>query len=207
MHEANPLMGLRAIRLSLYYPHVLRTQLRALYRASVYGDLRILLPLITDISQVETIKGIAKGVQLQLKEDNIPFREVPIGVMIETAAAAVTSDCLAKTSDFFSLGTNDLTQYTLGVDRENPAVAPIYNEFNLAVIRLIQFTIHNARHRDVPVSVCGEMAGKPESVMILSGMGIRNLSMSPKQIPLIKQTLSRFTIKELENIANRNIIQ
>lgn len=205
--EKNPLMGLRAIRLSLYYsPQIFRTQLRALYRASVYGNLRILLPLITDVSQVETALGIARGVQLSLKEDNIPFNpDVPIGIMIETAAAAVCSDCLAPHSKFFSLGTNDLTQYTLCVDRENTTVAPLYNEFNLAVLRLIKTTIANAEEHNVPVSVCGEMAGNKESVIILAGMGIRNLSMAPKKIPVIKEMLSRFSISELKNLSNRSL--
>ena len=205
--EKNPLMGLRAIRLSLYYsPQIFRAQLRALYRASVYGNLRILLPLITDVSQVETALGIARGVQLSLKEDNIPFNpDVPIGIMIETAAAAVCSDCLAPHSKFFSLGTNDLTQYTLCVDRENTTVAPLYNEFNLAVLRLIKTTITNAEEHNVPVSVCGEMAGNKESVIILAGMGIRNLSMAPKKIPVIKEMLSRFSISELKNLSNRSL--
>lgn len=202
MHEKNPLMGLRAVRLSLSYPHILRTQLRALYRASVYGNLKILLPLITTESQVETIKGIAKGVQLQLKSEHIPFKEdVPIGIMVETAAAAIISDCLAPRCNFFSLGTNDLTQYTLGIDRENPAVAPLYNEFHLAVLRMIEMTVKNAKSYNIPVSVCGEMGGRKESLIVLSGMGIRNLSMSPKQIPVIKETLAQFTIEELENIS------
>ncbi len=207
LHEHNPLMGLRAIRLSLYYPHVFRTQLRALYRASVYGNLRIMLPLITDVSQVDTIRGIAKGVQQSLKEEGIPFREdVPIGIMVETAAAAITSDCLAKNSAFFSIGTNDLIQYTLGIDRENPTVAPLYNEYNLAVIRLLHLIIHNAWKYDVPLSVCGEMAGRKESALILAGMGVRSLSMAPRQIPVIKSTLASFSIKELENISSRAIL-
>lgn len=207
IHEHNPLMGLRAIRLSLYYPQVFRTQLRALYRASVYGNLRIMLPLITDVAQVDTIKGIARGVQLSLKEEGIPFKEdVPIGIMVETAAAAITSDCLAKNSAFFSIGTNDLIQYTLGIDRENPTVAPLYNEYNLAVIRLLHLIIHNAWKYDVPLSVCGEMAGRKESAIILAGMGIRTLSMAPRQIPIIKSTLASFSIKELENISSRAII-
>jgi phosphotransferase system enzyme I (PtsI) len=200
-------MGLRAIRLSLYYPQVFRTQLRALYRASVYGNLRIMLPLITDVAQVDTIKGIARGVQLSLKEEGIPFREdVPIGIMVETAAAAITSDCLAKNSAFFSIGTNDLIQYTLGIDRENPSVAPLYNEYNLAVIRLLHLIIHNSWKYDVPLSVCGEMAGRRESAIILAGMGIRTLSMAPRQIPIIKSTLADFSIRELENISSRAIL-
>lgn len=207
IHEHNPLMGLRAIRLSLYYPQVFRTQLRALYRASVYGNLRIMLPLITDVAQVDTIKGIARGVQLSLKEEGIPYREdVPIGIMVETAAAAITSDCLAKNSAFFSIGTNDLIQYTLGIDRENPTVAPLYNEYNLAVIRLLHLIIHNSWKYDVPLSVCGEMAGRKESAIILAGMGIRTLSMAPRQIPIIKSTLASFSIKELENISSRAVV-
>ena len=206
LNERNPLMGLRAIRLSLYSPKVFRTQLRALYRASVYGNLKIMLPLITDVSQVETVLGIAKGVQLSLKADGIAYNpNVPIGIMVETAAAAICSDCLAGHSAFFSLGTNDLTQYTIGIDRENPAVAPNYNEFHLAVLRMIQQTIVNARKAGIPVSACGEMAGRKESAIILAGMGVHELSMSPKQIPIIKETLSRFTMKELENISSRSV--
>ena len=201
--EKNPLMGLRAIRLSLFYPQIFRTQLRALYRASVYGDLRIMLPLITDVSQVETVLGIIKGVQISLKENNIPFNpDVPVGIMIETAAAAICSDCLAEKSKFFSLGTNDLTQYTIGIDRENPSVAPYYNEFNLAVLRMIKLTIKNAKEAGIDISVCGEMAGRKESAIILAGMGMRHLSMSPKQIPIIKETLSNFSIQELETLSN-----
>lgn len=207
LHEHNPLMGLRAIRLSLYYPQIFRTQLRALYRASVYGNLKIMLPLITDVSQVDTIKGIARGVQMSLKEEGIPFREdVPIGIMVETAAAAITSDCLARNSAFFSIGTNDLIQYTLGIDRENPTVAPLYNEYNLAVIRLLHLIVHNAWKYDVPLSVCGEMAGRKESAIILAGMGVRTLSMAPRQIPVIKSTLASFSIKELETISSRAVL-
>ena len=207
IHEKNPLMGLRAIRMSLYCPAVFRTQLRALYRASVYGDLRILLPLITDVSQLETALGIAKGIRISLGEEGIPFNpDVPIGAMVETAAAAICSDCLAQKAAFFSLGTNDLTQYVLGVDRENQAVAPLYNEFSLAVLRMIRSTIFNANKVGIPISVCGEMAGSKESAVVLAGMGIRELSMAPKQIPVIKEMLSHFSIDELTNLSNRSII-
>lgn len=200
--EKNPLMGLRAIRMSLYYPSVFRTQLRALYRASMYGNLRIMLPLITDVTQLDTALGIAKGIRISLKEEGIPFREdVPIGIMVETAAAAICADVLAPHSAFFSLGTNDLTQYVLGVDRENQAVAPLYNEFNLAVLRMIRSTIFNAGKFNIPLSVCGEMAGNKESAVILAGMGVRELSMAPRKIPAIKEMLSHFSINELENLS------
>ena len=204
--EKNPLMGLRAIRLSLYNPQLLRTQLRALYRASVYGNLRIMLPLITEQSQIETILGIADNIKLELKSQNIPYKDdVPIGIMVETAAAAICADCLAPSSKFFSIGTNDLTQYILGIDRENAAVAPLYNEFHLAVLRMIKNTINCAAAANIPVSVCGEMAGRKESAIILAGMGIRSLSMTPKQIPVIKKTLSQFTRQELENLCRRSL--
>lgn len=206
LDEKNPLMGLRAVRLSLAYPNVLKTQLRALYRASIYGNLRIMFPLITSVSQVKQCFELINEVKAELKSENQPFQEdIPIGIMIETAAAALVSDCLTKVSDFFSLGTNDLTQYTLAVDRENPRVSNLYDEFNLAVLRLIQTTIHAATEANIPLSVCGEMAGRHDSIMVLAGMGIRNLSMSPKLISDTKELLSRFTIDELKAISDKHL--
>lgn len=204
--ENNPMMGLRAIRLSLQFPQILKTQLRALYRASVYGNLKIMLPLITTIEQVVKSKEIALQVQEELESENIPFKkDVPIGIMIETAAAGITADCLAKVSDFFSIGTNDLTQYTLGVDRENLNVAPLYNELHLSVLRLIQFTIDAAKKENIPISVCGEMASKSDTAMILAGMGIRNLSMGARRISCIKEVLANISIKELQAISSKSL--
>lgn len=204
--EKNPLMGMRAVRLSLAFPQILKTQLRALYRASVFGNLRIMLPLITSTEQVEQCLQIAKEVREELKSENIKINEkVPIGIMIETAAAALTSDCLAKVSDFFSLGTNDLTQYTLGVDRENSNVSELYDEFNLAVLRLINMTIVNAKKENIPLSVCGEMASRKDSILVLGGMGIRNLSMGAKMISKAKKLLSQFTIPELQSISSKKL--
>lgn len=202
--EKNPLMGLRAVRLSLECPNVFKTQLRALYRASMFGNLRIMLPLISTVEQVKKVLEIIKEVKKELTSENIPFKsDLPVGIMVETAAAAITSDCLSKVSDFFSLGTNDLTQYTLGVDRENQHVAALYNEFDLAVLRLIQTTVNSAKEANIPVSVCGEMAGRSDSVMVLAGMGIRHLSMSPKMISSTKELLSHFTIDELKAISDK----
>lgn len=204
--EKNPLMGLRAVRLSLAYPQLFKTQIRALYRSSIYGNLRIMLPLISSTSQVNKCLELINEVKAQLREENIPFKEdVPVGIMVETASAAITSDCLAQVSDFFSLGTNDLTQYTLGIDRENQHVANLYNEFNLAVLRLINLTFSNATAAGKPVSVCGEMAGRQDSIIVLGGMGIRNLSMSPKLICRTKELLSRFDIEELEAISAKHL--
>ena len=204
--EKNPLMGLRAIRLTLANPALLRTQLRALYRASVFGNLKIMIPLVTSVEQVEEVLAIAEKVREELKSENIPFKaDVPIGIMIETAAAAMISDCLAKVSDFFSIGTNDLTQYTLGVDRENSLVASLYDEFHLAVLRLLHKTIKAADVAGIPVSVCGEMASRAESVMVLAGMGVRTLSMSPKLITSVKELLSKMSIEELKAISSKRL--
>lgn len=204
--EKNPLMGLRAVRLSLAHPNVFKTQIRALYRAGLYGNLRIMLPLITSVEQVRQCLAIIEEAKKELDFEKIPYKaDIPIGIMVETAAAAIMSDCLAKVSDFFSLGTNDLTQYTLGIDRENMHVAGLYNEFSLAVLRLIQTTVINAEKANLPLSVCGEMAGKHDSVMVLGGMGIRHLSMSPKLICSTKELLSRFTIQELEAISAKHL--
>lgn len=204
--EKNPLMGLRAIRLSLSFPQIFKTQLRALYRASVFGNLKIMLPLITSAEQVKECLSIIEEVKNELSAEDIPFnKDVPVGIMIETAAAAITSDCLSKVSDFFSIGTNDLTQYTIGIDRENSKVSSLYDEFNLAVLRLIEMTISNAKKTGITLSVCGEMAGRQESILVLGGLGVRHLSMSPKVISEVKELLSRFTIKELEAISSKRL--
>lgn len=204
--EKNPLMGLRAIRLTLANPQILRTQFRALYRASVYGNLKIMLPLITSVEQVEESLALASKVREELLAEDIPFNpSVPIGIMVETAAAAVIADCLAKLADFFSIGTNDLTQYTIGVDRENSLVAPLYDEFHLAVLRLLNRTIEQANRAGIPVSVCGEMASRAESVMVLAGMGVRTLSMSPKLITSVKEILSKMSVDELKAISSKRL--
>lgn len=204
--EKNPLMGLRAIRLTLANPQLLKTQLRALYRASIYGNLKIMLPLVTSVEQVEETLALAAKVRDELKSENIPFNpQVPIGIMVETAAAAMISDCLAKVSDFFSIGTNDLTQYTIGVDRENSSVAQLYDEFHLAVLRLLNKTISEAKAAGIPVSVCGEMASRKDSVMVLAGMGVRTLSMSPKLITQVKELLSKISLNELKAISSKKL--
>lgn len=200
IEEKNPLMGLRAIRMSLNYPRLFRTQLRALYRASVFGDLRIMLPLITDVHQIIQTKAIIKQVCDELESEHIPFnKKTPLGIMIETAAAGICAASLAKQADFFSIGTNDLTQYTIGVDRENTNVSSLYDEFHPAVLFLIKRALDAAKSEGIPVSVCGEMAGRTQSLSVLAGIGIRNLSMSSNLIPLVKKTLSQTTISEMKS--------
>ncbi len=204
--ETNPLMGLRAVRLSLLHPALLKTQLRALYRASVFGNLKIMFPLISTYNQVEKCLKIIEEVKAELKQQNIPFKnDVPVGLMIETASAAIISDKLSRITDFFCIGTNDLTQYTLAVDRENSNVSLLYNEFDISVLRLIQKTITSANDSNIHLSVCGEMAGKKNGALILAGLGIRNLSMSPKMLLEIKDVLSQLTISEMESLAAKNL--
>lgn len=202
--ERNPLMGLRAIRLSLMYPNVFKTQLRALLRASVYGKLRIMIPLVTSVSQVTECRAIIESVKQELKDEGVAFSDnIPVGVMIETAAAVVVSDRLAKICDFFSLGTNDLIQYTLGIDRENPLVSNLYNEHDLAVLRMIEVTVKTAKKGNIPLCVCGEMAGQEDCIKILGGLGIRTLSMSSSLMARAKATLEATTIAQMQRYARK----
>lgn len=201
--EKNPLMGLRAVRLSLKKPKMFRTQLRALYRASPYGDLRIMFPLITDAEQVRDCKAIAAEVREELHSEGVEIRDdVPLGIMVETASAAVTSDILSKECDFFSLGTNDLTQYTLAVDRENDAVSELYDETNIAVLRLIEMTVKNAAKEGIDVCVCGEMAGRPNTIALLAGLGVRKLSMASSCIAEAKDLLLHYTVEDFKLSVN-----
>lgn len=202
--EKNPLMGLRAVRLSLMYPNVFRTQLRALLRASVYGNLRIMIPLITSVEQVKQCRAIIENVKEELKNNGVAFNDnTPIGIMVETAAAAITSDKLSNICDFFSLGTNDLIQYTLGIDRENPFVSNLYNEHDLSVLRMIDLTVKAAQKKGIPLCVCGEMAGQEDCIKILGGLGIRTLSMSSTLMARAKATLESVTITQMTRYARK----
>ena len=200
--EKNPLLGWRAIRFTLDNTELFKTQLRSLYRASAFGNLKIMIPLISGYEQVQAVLTIVEEVKQELSEDNVNFNpKVPLGIMIETPAAALIADHLAKVVDFFSIGTNDLTQYTNCVDRENAKVSHLFTEFHPAVIRLIKNTIEAAHSENIEVSVCGELAGSLEGAILLVGMGIRTLSVSPRKINKIKEILSRFTLQEIEQIA------
>lgn len=200
--EQNPLLGNRAIRLTLAHKSMFKRQLRALYRASVYGNLKIMLPMVTHLSQVEETLELIQKVREELTAEKLAFKpDVPVGIMVETAAAAVSADIFSRHSDFFSIGTNDLTQYVLGLDRENPSVADLYDDRNVAVLRLIKHTVDCADKAGIPVSVCGEMAGSPERALLLAGLGVRTLSMAPVRIGAVKKALSSHTISELEEMA------
>ena len=181
--EENPAMGMRAIRICLTRPQIFRTQLRALYRASVHGNLAIMFPMITSLEEVRQVKEICRQVRQELQEAGVPFRaETPLGIMIETPAAALISDRLAPEVDFFSIGTNDLTQYTLAVDRQNGSIGAFCNPHHEAVLRLIRYTVEQAHQAGIWVGICGELAADPSLTQTFVEMGIDELSMSPSKI-------------------------
>ncbi len=186
--EENPAMGVRAIRICLSRPDLFKTQLRALYRASVFGRLAIMFPMITAVNEVRQIKELCKEVQEELKQDGIPFREsTELGIMIETPAAALISDKLAKEVDFFSIGTNDLTQYTLAIDRQNAAADSFCDPHHLAILRLIYTVVKNAHKAGIWAGICGELAGDTSLTELFLAMGIDELSVSPRLILPLKQ--------------------
>ena len=202
IEEKNPLLGCRAIRFCLQQKEIFKTQLRALYRAGIYGNLKILLPMITSSEQVDETKKLISEVKEELLKEGKSFKDdIPLGVMIETPAAAIISDYIADRCDFFSIGSNDLTQYINAVDRENTDVAHLYDELHPAVLRMIKHSVLSASQSDIPISVCGEMAGREESLKCLIGMGIRAISVSPKLISEVKQILSKYSEAEMHEVS------
>lgn len=196
----NPALGLRAIRLSLKVRPLLETQLAAMLRASVHGDLRILLPMITSISEIRRVRETMARVvrRLRRRKVTLPDELPKIGVMVETPGAALTADLLASACDFFSIGTNDLTMYTLAVDRGDEQVANLYDPLHPSVLRLIKFTTDAARKAGIPVNLCGEMAGNPRYTALLTGLGLRDLSMASPNLPRVKQRILSMDIVEAE---------
>ena len=190
-HVLNPAMGLRAIRWSLAEPSMFRQQLRAIYRASAFGKVRLLVPMVAHLSEVRAIVEAVRKVQQQLTEAGHAFTRVELGVMIEIPAAAVMLPLLLRHVDFVSIGTNDLIQYTLAIDRADESVAHLYDPWHPAVLHLIHHAIAESQAVGKAVSVCGEMAGDPEFTELLLAMGLRSFSMHPSQIPAVKQRVLR----------------
>ncbi|GAB6091341.1 phosphoenolpyruvate--protein phosphotransferase [Spirochaeta dissipatitropha] len=199
--DKNPILGWRAVRLCLSEPDLFRTQLRALLRASVHGELRIMFPMISGLDELNTVIEFYEEVKSELKRESVPIADsIPIGIMIEIPSAAVIADILAKKVDFFSIGTNDLIQYTMAVDRGNERVAYLYEPFHPAVIRLLTTIIRSAHSQGIPVAMCGEMAGDPLATLILLGLGLDEFSMGAAAIPEVKQIIRNVTLLEAEEL-------
>jgi phosphotransferase system enzyme I (PtsI) len=202
--EPNPFLGLRSIRFCLQNLMVFKVQLHAILRASVLGEVKIMFPLITNLQELMQARMILRDVMEDLDEEGISYnRDIDIGIMVETPSAALTASLLARDVDFFSLGTNDLTQYTLAVDRGNELVSTLYSSVDPAVLRLIRTVIQDAHKAQIDLSLCGEMASEPEYIMLLLGMGVRNLSLAPPMLPEIKQIIRSVTISDCNNVARK----
>jgi phosphoenolpyruvate-protein phosphotransferase (PTS system enzyme I) len=213
---ANPALGLRAVRFCLSEPHIFHTQFRALLRASYYGNIKILIPMLSTLSELRQSRALLERAKDSLRKDNLPFNnEIALGGMIEIPAAALNAEAFAKELDFLSIGTNDLIQYTLAIDRTDDAVSHLYNPLHPSVLTLISMTIQAANKFGKSVSVCGEMAGDVKLTRLLVGMGMRQLSMHPSNILSVKQqvlhsqisTLTKqakkiLSIKEIDKIEN-----
>jgi len=203
--EKNPFLGLRSIRLCLRNLPLFKTQLRAILRASIYGDIRIMFPMISTVMELRQCQHLLAEVREDLEEEGIPFkRDILVGTMIEVPSAAILADVLAREVDFFSIGTNDLVQYTLAADRNNENVAGLYNPADPAVLRLIRLVCDAARRENVAVNVCGEMSGETMFIPLLVGLGLRQLSVTPRKIPEIKRAIRNLTVADAERVARES---
>lgn len=202
--SAQSALGLRGIRLSLKKPELLEAQIAAILRAGALGPVRILLPMVSSVREVIKTREIIKKVATKLKRKKVAFADPlpPVGVMIEVPSAALTADALAAVSDFFAVGSNDLTMYTLAIDRTDEQVAGLYNPLHPSVLRLIQFTAESALRCRIPISICGEVAGDPRFTALLLGLGIHELSMSAHALPAVKQRVREIELTAAQNRAH-----
>ena len=193
--EENPAMGYRAIRICLDRKEIFKTQLRAIYRASYYGKISVMFPMIISVDEVRQAKEMCETVKCELDAEGIPYAEVELGVMIETPAAAMISDLLAKEVDFFSVGTNDLTQYTLAIDRQNPKLDSIYDAHHPAILRMLQMIIDNGHKGGCWVGICGELGADLTLTETFIQMGIDELSVSPSMILPVREQIRNSSSK------------
>ncbi len=222
-NESNPLLGYRAIRISLDRLDIFKTQLRAILRASVFGNIKIMFPMISNIKEIKDAKAIIEEIKAELTREDTAFnKDIEIGIMVEIPAVAVHSAAFAKEVDFFSIGTNDLIQYTLAVDRGNMDIAYLYNQFHPAVLRLIQMTIENAHKEGIKVGMCGDIAGDQKLIPVLLGMGLDEFSMSASSIlesrslikdiskdrisEMLEELLNLPTAEDVEDYIDKNIL-
>ncbi len=201
--EPNPALGLRAIRFSLWNRDLFKVQLRAILRASALKNVRVLIPMVTEVEEIGEVRHLFEEVKKELEKERVKFdRQIPLGVMIEVPAAAAITDILVKEVDFISIGTNDLIQYYLAVDRSNEFVSYLYKPFHPSVLRMIRFVIQTALREGRDIAVCGEMAANPLSALILLGFGLRKFSMNPIFIPRIKKTFRSLELGTVEKVVN-----
>lgn len=202
--EANPFMGWRSIRLSVDYPEFFQTQLRAILRASVAGDVKVLFPMVATLEEVRRLTGWVTATKALLRREGIPFRDkVPVGIMIEVPSAALCVDAMLDEVDFVSIGSNDLIQYLMAADRDNPKVAHLCDPFAPAIYRLLDQVIRACNARGTPVTLCGEMAGRPRCVLPLFGMGLRQFSMTPAFVPTVKEVVRATDFASASAVAQR----
>ncbi len=195
--EPNPLLGWRAIRFCLDEEEIFRTQLRALLRASAHGNLRIMFPLISNAGELDSALAVLEEERRDLKASGTAIADdIPVGIMIEVPSAALISDVLARKADFFSIGTNDLIQYTMAVDRGNEKIAPLYQPYHPALWRLMKLTVENGKAAGIPIAVCGEIAGDPASAVLLLAMGLDELSMGAYSIPAVKRIIRSISARD-----------
>ena len=193
--EENPAMGYRAIRICLDRPEIFKTQLRAIYRASYYGTISIMFPMIISVKEVKRIKEIVAEVKAELTAEGIPFKDCELGIMIETPAAVMISDLLAEEVDFFSIGTNDLTQYTLAIDRQNPKLDSFYDSHHEAILRMLQMVVDNGHKHGCWVGICGELGADTTLTETFLSMGYDELSVSPSMILKVRQEIRSLDLK------------
>lgn len=200
--EENPFLGYRAIRICLDDKEMFKTQLRAILRASHFGNLAIMLPMISWIEELRDAKSIIEDAKNELRNENKPFDEnIEIGIMIEIPSSAIMAEELAKECDFFSIGTNDLIQYTVAVERGNEKVAKLYSHYHPAVIRLIKHVIESANKNHIMCEMCGEAASDLEFIPILIGLGLKNFSMNPSKILKVRRLITSLSFEECKELA------
>lgn len=201
-HEANPALGCRAIRFLFRYPELLEKQLRAIVKASQYGEIHVLIPMISDVSEIRQVRTMLTKVREDLQKEGCKLsRDIPVGCMIEVPSSAIMCDAIADEADFLSIGTNDLIQYILAVDRSNPHTAELYFSTHPSILRVIRMIVASAAKSRKPVILCGELAADPSMTPILVGLGIREFSVAARHIPLVKHTIRKWRVLEVCRLA------